>query len=449
MDYWADYWRDVVGFNVIPMNGKIPVEEYKQFFDRAIPIELHNYWRNNALFDNGIAIINGRLWNNEHRKHLFGHIVDTDTEAGTELIMNMKGVQLTLDDMIKRGIAIEKTPRGFHFIIFSEMEFPHLAANTSGVEVKGSNKLTTVAPTVTEGVRRELIGDSMKALEECVTFSDFMYHVNDKVKQYGIEYLNGNGKTSYNPVLRNKQKIPKGQRHNRLLSYANSLIARLYNTTNRETIYKYFETYNNAECEEPLPESELEQIFKDAWNNIEKKTITTTNDSSQEVISVLQAKRLQTGQITVIGTIVSVSDMFVLDLTDPETKVPLYKNAKSIQLEDTKTLDDNERLDAMLYDDMINNVVAGETVKITGNMRIEDKKANGKSKKKFNVLHATSIEYTNRKEILVTDRDIEAFQRFVSLPQLIDRLVSMIAPNIIGHDELINIYCNEIVYQCS
>lgn len=64
---------------------------------------------------------------------------------------------------------------------------------------------------------------------------------------------------------------------------------------------------------------------------------------------------------------------------------------------------------------MIDNVVAGETVKVSGDMHIEDKK-NGKSKKKYNVLHATAIKYLNRKEFVITQKDIADFDKFVSYP---------------------------------
>ena len=448
MNDWADFWRSI-GFNVIPMNGKIPVEGYKQFFGKAIPTELHNYWKKLGLFNTGIAIINGRLWNHERRVHLFGHTIDCDSEAGTKLVCNVNGVQLTPEEMTKKGVAAEYhkgTPSRYHFFVFSEQEFPNLSSNKTGVEVKGSDKLTTVTASIHEdGTNRELIGDSLKALENCVIHTEFMYHINDKLKPFGIDFLNGkasNTNGNYNPVSRNKGPIPKGERHNALVRYANSLIARLYKTTNKETIYDYFVAFNNnpKEVEESLPQSELKQIFIDAWNNIEKSTTNNNTNAiednyNQKTLSVLEAKRLHADKITVIGTITSVSDMYVLELIDLKKSVE-YKNAKSIQLEDTERLDDNDRLDVILYDDMINNVVAGETVKITGSMRIEDKKANGKSKKKYNVLHASSIEYLNRKEILVTDRDIETFQKFVSLPQLLDKVTAMFAPNIIGHDDV-------------
>src|SRR5689334_8225466 len=80
--------------------------------------------------------------------------------------------------------------------------------------------------------------------------------------------------------------------------------------------------------------------------------------------TVLEAKRIHSGDISVIGKIVTVSEMYVIETADEgNTRV---RDAKSIQLEDIEKLDDNERLDVILYDEDIINVVAGEVVEATG-----------------------------------------------------------------------------------
>ena len=123
--------------------------------------------------------------------------------------------------------------------------------------------------------------------------------------------------------------------------------------------------------------------------------------------------------------------MYVLEEVDSGSIT--YKDAKSIQLEDTERPDENERLDVGRYDDMISNVLAGEVVEITGINRIQSK-TGSKSKKKTTVLYAESIKYLNRKELVITDDDITNFQKFAKLPNLLERLVSMYAPDIIGHN---------------
>lgn len=161
------------------------------------------------------------------------------------------------------------------------------------------------------------------------------------------------------------------------------------------------------------------------------------DDEEKNPLSVLEAKRVHNGKITVLGTIVSVSEMYIMLIEESNNNgKPEHRDAKSIQLEDSEKLDQIERLDVILYDDDIGNVTAGEVVKITGNMRIEDKKRNARSKKKINVLHATGIKYINRKDVVVTDNDIEHFYKFAKIPNLITRLTSMFAPNVIGHDDV-------------
>ena len=86
---------------------------------------------------------------------------------------------------------------------------------------------------------------------------------------------------------------------------------------------------------------------------------------SDQPISVLQAKRIHSGYIKVIGKIVTKSEMYVLDVED-KGKHLVYRDARFIQLEDIEKLDENERLGVILYDDLIENVVAGEIVEIEG-----------------------------------------------------------------------------------
>ncbi|MDP9197332.1 MAG: AAA family ATPase [Thermoproteota archaeon] len=152
----------------------------------------------------------------------------------------------------------------------------------------------------------------------------------------------------------------------------------------------------------------------------------------QQPKSVLQVKRIHEGPACVLGVIVSVSEMYVVEQTYSGSMI--YRDAKSIQLEDIQKPEDNERLDVILYDHMINSVMAGEVVEIAGTIVIENKKENRKSKKKVNVLHAESIKYINRKELVIRPEDTIAFEKFAKLPNTVGRLISMVAPNVYGHD---------------
>jgi DNA replicative helicase MCM subunit Mcm2 (Cdc46/Mcm family) len=160
------------------------------------------------------------------------------------------------------------------------------------------------------------------------------------------------------------------------------------------------------------------------------------HDDQNNPLSVFEAKRVHNGKVTVLGTIVSVSEMYILEVADASDKTRTQlEDAKSIQLEDTEKLDENERLDVILYDHMINNVRPGEVAMVTGNIYIQDMKGSP-NKKKSSVLHATNIKYLNRKEVAITEKDIKSFYKFAKLPYLIQRLIFMIAPNVVGHEDV-------------
>ncbi len=157
-------------------------------------------------------------------------------------------------------------------------------------------------------------------------------------------------------------------------------------------------------------------------------------------ISVLEAKRQHSGTWTVLGKIVTVSEMYVIEVEaiPPDTGI-VYKDGKSIQLEDIEKLDENERLDVILFNDDISNVIPGEVVEITGNIELVAKNAK-KSRIKSVVVNATSIKYVNRKELVIRPEDIKSFEKFASYTSpglsLTERLTSMFAPNVVGYEHV-------------
>ncbi len=138
--------------------------------------------------------------------------------------------------------------------------------------------------------------------------------------------------------------------------------------------------YKKVVSETAEDDPETKEIKEDHLKHIEEISKHLSGPKT-----VLEVKRIHEGEVTVLGTIVSASEMYVVEDGPLE-----YRDAKAIQLEDTERPDENERLDVVLYDDMISNVLAGEVVEITGVNRIESKRGS-KSKKKTTVLHADSI----------------------------------------------------------
>ena len=60
---WADYWRYIIGVNVIPADGistSDSYEEWKKFQQNPVSEEQHEEWKRLNAFDKGMAIIPGK-----------------------------------------------------------------------------------------------------------------------------------------------------------------------------------------------------------------------------------------------------------------------------------------------------------------------------------------------------------------------------------------------------
>jgi replicative DNA helicase Mcm len=118
-----------------------------------------------------------------------------------------------------------------------------------------------------------------------------------------------------------------------------------------------------------------------------------------------------------------------------------YKNAITIELQDTDSFDDIDRLSAILFDNDTEGIKVGENVVITGNLEIidySDNSNNKRTKKLATYLYAESIQYLNRENISLTRLDIEAIKRFYrkNHDKIIDTLVELFDPSIVGYEHV-------------
>jgi replicative DNA helicase Mcm len=211
----------------------------------------------------------------------------------------------------------------------------------------------------------------------------------------------------------------------------------------------------------------------------EEKNFSLFSESYEiELASVSEAIRCHFGRKRVKGMIISLSKLYKmiskiefycdncqklveLDLSPPNfsisniekrcdkcakfTKNSLnfeYKNAITIELQDTETFNDIDRLSAILFDNDTEGIKVGENVIVTGNIEIidnSDNSNNNKRKKKLTTyLYVESIQYLNRESISLTRLDIEAIKRFSSKnhDKIIDILVELFDPSIVGYEHV-------------
>jgi replicative DNA helicase Mcm len=224
----------------------------------------------------------------------------------------------------------------------------------------------------------------------------------------------------------------------------------------------------NKMKEEGGGEEETEDYTQEQHNVL---TTTTTN-----ITSVSEALRLHSGFVKVTGMITSLSQLYKMitssryncincDYQDTTTyEKPLlipnkelkkrcpschetfeishdFINAVTVELQDTDTFSEIERLPVVLFDNDTKNIHVGERVIVSGNIHVILRK--GKPFLPF--LYANSIEYESREEISLTAQDIEAIGRYAKIRRrggeeednsVIDRLVALFAPSVIGYDHV-------------
>lgn len=142
-------------------------------------------------------------------------------------------VEQHLDDSTRAHIFVWSEKKPF------KKRISNSGDNVPRIEVKGegNDSLVSVTPSPhTNGSNYEFVGDWHLAVMEPKIHNQIEEHINTICERFGIEYLNGDarrgpGSSPYSGNYENEnQKIPIGERHNTLLSYANKLIARLFKT---------------------------------------------------------------------------------------------------------------------------------------------------------------------------------------------------------------------------
>jgi replicative DNA helicase Mcm len=112
-----------------------------------------------------------------------------------------------------------------------------------------------------------------------------------------------------------------------------------------------------------------------------------------------------------------------------------YVNAVNVELQDTDSFSEIERLPVILFDEYTRDIHAGERVTINGKIYIIQ---TGKKGKLFSFLYADSVEYESKENIAISNQDKDAIERFTQKcgSEIIDKLVSMFANRVIGYEHV-------------
>ena len=290
MNDWADFWYYKVGANDLPgSKTKIPkVESWKQFQGKPVDSVLHNHWKKEDKFNEGIMIFAGKVWHNDRNKGLYLIAIDLDNELAIKEFCIVKGEQKTLKQLAESGhFLVEQHPDDqtrAHVYLYSNRPYKKLNRNgdpqVPQIEVKGAGEHGLMCVTNSlhkNGSRYQVLGDPLPFVDQPRVHDEIEKHIDSILSKYNIPYLyesdrsNNNNNTTdgffkFNP----DEKIKEGARHNYLVKYAASLIRRLHKTAPLDVIKNSIEFVNKTHFEEPLPDAEVQQIFKDELEFIRK-----------------------------------------------------------------------------------------------------------------------------------------------------------------------------------
>lgn len=115
-----------------------------------------------------------------------------------------------------------------------------------------------------------------------------------------------------------------------------------------------------------------------------------------------------------------------------------YMTTVDVELQDPDKFNEIECLSVHLFEKDTENIVLGETVTILGSLHVVRRNDSANSKA-ITVLYANSIEYIEREELTLTEKDIkeiEAWKLDVEIQgkSITDELVKRFAPTIIGNE---------------
>ncbi|HSF49323.1 MAG TPA: phage/plasmid primase, P4 family [Nitrososphaeraceae archaeon] len=288
----ANFLFHRIGANPLPADTKnkrinIP---WGEFQNKSIPEQVHESSKEKGEYDNGIAVMTGRIHKGKNEgKYLTG--IDCDNKKAIDEICNSLGFKNI--DELANWTWVEQhkdNPDKAHIYILSTKSLKNKGKDPKKVEIESLNEIPAIevkcerqnmftAPSIHEdGYPYEILGTR----EPVLCNDEFENHLDNIFRKYGIEYLhnsseqNNNNSTLPDPLRQLtllleippdfKFRIHQGSRHNTMVSFANKLLFKYKfdNNNNGNKLKDFFNEVNDKLCIPPLPKDEINSIWRDA-----------------------------------------------------------------------------------------------------------------------------------------------------------------------------------------
>lgn len=298
---WADFWRNQIGVNVVPANtvkkttwiswSKDPRGNWQEI---PIPKGIHDEWKRNGDFKNGMAVICGKIFRgNNIGKYLCA--IDCDNKLAIE--------EMTKDlQRLSQHTIVEQHPDNpdkahIYFLTTkpmkkkssdstnAELSKKMKANEVPALEVKGEGQHGVMYCTPSPhagGSNYEIIGTKEPAI---------MDNVDTVIKTICDKYnlgIGDDGKIPMKILYDPETKIYAGHnRHEAVMRYCESILRR-FPKMKTDEFNDMAMLWNNRHCEPPLSDSEMEKQKKDAIRFIADQI------TQEEIVKKTEAQKFGT-----------------------------------------------------------------------------------------------------------------------------------------------------------
>ena len=307
---WADFWRYNLGVNVIPANSrrKRPLVNWKEFQDKPIPEGLHNQWKNHRSFDNGIAIILGKVWHRNDRQDYYLNCIDVDNLKAIQELFTRNGKAATIEEFSKKTIIEQHkdNPNRLHLYVYTvgiplrnkSSDVSRLSDNVDpdtipAFEVKASSHLLSFCcPGIhKDGLKVEIIGTREPAVLEGGIIDEMQDHIDTICIKYDLicGNSNGNNQIPISELFKDDTIIYEGHnRHAALLRIMESLLRRNAGLLSPDQIEGLSKEWNVKHSQPPLDDGEFRKQWKCALDFIDKQSYNNNNSSTSSPYAAQQ-----------------------------------------------------------------------------------------------------------------------------------------------------------------
>jgi hypothetical protein len=232
-----------------------------------------------------MAVIPGRTWHRKDKIEQYLICLDADKRKAIEELCTRNGKTISLQKLAQKFLVEQHKDNldKAHIYFYFPIPFPKKSADSVlGLEVKelGEHGIIFCSPSIhKDGYPYKIIGTTQPIALTETQARELIQHPDQICIKYGIPYLEkvsglgGELKSMAKSLTINHNiRITEGQRHNTLISLADSLLfnhlTKGKNTTGE--LKSFFDQINDKLCEPPLSRGERDSVWKSALDFVNR-----------------------------------------------------------------------------------------------------------------------------------------------------------------------------------